>query len=86
MSLSALSEYIFTDSSRSAEGRMKTISWLQTRHLLVNAMFCNKCATNMRMVKRDRSGSQGDKWAWRCQNCHSIKSIRSGSWFEGTFA
>ena len=81
MSLSALAPYIFTDSS--ADGRKKTIEWLQTRHLLANQMTCNRCHFSMNLVKRERSGSQNDKWAWRCSACSSIKSIRSGSWFEG---
>ena len=69
MSLSALAEHIFTDSS--AEGRMKTIAWLQRRHLLANRMSCNVCGpgSDMRMVKRDRLGTQDDKWAWRCPGC-----------------
>ena len=84
MSLSAIAEYVFTESS--GDGRMKTITWLQRRHLLGNRMSCNTCHATMNMVKRDRSGTttQDDKWAWRCPTCSSIKSIRSESWFEGT--
>ena len=81
MSLTALAPYVFTEES--AEGRMKTIQWLQTRHLLANRMTCNRCHLDMTLVKRERSGSQNDKWAWRCSVCSSVKSIRSGSWFEG---
>ena len=83
MSLSAISHYVFTDSS--AEGRMLTISWLMARNLLANTISCHKCASDMTMVKRDQQGtSQDDKCAWRCPSCYSIRSIRSGSWFEGT--
>ena len=84
MSLTALSEFVFTDET--AEGRMKTITWLQTHHLLATRMTCNCGPAGMNMVRRDRIGTQTDKWAWRCtdSNCSSIKSIHSGSWFEGT--
>ena len=83
MSLSVIAQYIFTDDT--AAGRMKTITWLQARGLLANTMHCNICSTNMDMVQRNREGTQNDKWAWRCPVCSSIKSIRSGSWFEGGY-
>ena len=83
MSLSAIAQYIFTDDT--AAGRMKTITWLQAQGLLANTMHCNICSTNMDMVQRNREGTQNDKWAWRCPDCSSIKSIRSGSWFEGGY-
>lgn len=85
MSLSAIADYVFTESS--ADGRMKTITWLQRHRLLANRMSCNTCRVSMNMVKRERSGTtQDDKWAWRCPTCSSIKSIRSESWFEGMHA
>ena len=84
MSLTALAEYVFTEDT--AEGRMKTITWLQGRQLLATQMTCGNCGVaGMNMVRRDRTGTQDDKWAWRCSDssCSSVKSIRSGSWFEG---
>ena len=51
MSLTALAPYVFTEES--AEGRMKTIQWLQTRHLLANRMTCNRCHLDMTLVKRN---------------------------------
>ena len=76
MSLSAIADNIFTEAS--ADGRMKTITWLQGRHLLANRMSCNTCHVPMNMVIRERSGTtQDDKWAWRCPTCSSIKSIGS---------
>ena len=83
MSLTELSKYVFTDES--ADGRMKTIAWLQAHQLLATSMTCNCGTGGMNMVQRDRAGTQNDKWAWRCPHCSSIKSIRSGSWFEGTY-
>ena len=81
MSLTAIAPYVFTEES--VEGRMKTIQWLQTHNLLADRMICNRCHLDMILVKRERSGSQNDKWAWSCSECSSVKSIRSGSWFEG---
>ena len=76
-----IAEFIFTEASFDA--RLKTIRWLQARNLLATQMTCS-CAGNMILIKRDFSrGKQDDKWAWRCPECTSIKSIRSGSWFEG---
>ena len=83
MSLSDIAEYIFTDAS--PDGKRKTIRWLQARGLLATQMSCT-CAGNMYLVERDlRRGNQDDKWAWRCPECTSTRSIRSGSWFEGEF-
>ena len=85
MSLSTIADYVFTEPS--ADGRMKTITWLQRHRLLANRMSCNTCHVSMNMVKRERLGTtQDDKWTWRCPTCSSIKSIRSESWFEGTHA
>ena len=65
MSLTELAEYMFTEDT--AEGRMKTISWLQGRQLLATRMTCGNCGVaGMNMVRRDRTGTQDDKWAWRC--------------------
>ena len=81
MHLVDIAEVIFTEGSFDA--RLKTIRWLQARSLLATQMTCS-CAGNMILIKRDLSrGKQDDKWAWRCPECTSIKSIRSGSWFEG---
>jgi len=83
MSLAAISPYVFTEDS--ADGRKKTICWLQARRLLANIMVCNLCHISMNMVYRERqSTAQDDKWAWRCPRCSSIKSVRCGSWFEST--
>ena len=82
MNFSVISQYAFTEDS--ADGRMKTIAWLQARRLLASIMICNLCYSNMTLVNRERQATaQDDKWAWRCPRCNSIKSIRSGSWFEG---
>ena len=81
MSLSDIAEYIFTEAS--PDGRRKTMRWLQTRGLLATQMSCT-CAGTMYLTERDLNrGNQDDKWAWRCPECTSIRSIRSGSWFEG---
>ena len=82
MRLSDIAEFIFTDPS--ADGRRKTIRWLQARSLLATQMTCS-CGGVMNLIQRDlqRSTTQDDKWAWKCPECTSVRSIRSGSWFEG---
>lgn len=81
-SLSDIAEYIFTEAS--ADGRKKTIRWLQARSLLVSRMTCS-CGVHMNLIQRDlqRGTKQDDKWAWKCPECTSVHSIRRGSWFEG---
>ena len=84
MRLSDIAEFIFTEAS--ADGRRKTIRWLQARSLLASQMTCS-CGRSMNLFQRDlqRSTTQDDKWAWRCPGCTSIRSIRRGSWFEGSY-
>ena len=84
MSLTAISPYVFTDET--ADGRMKMISWLQACRLLATTMACNCGASNMDMIigaivqeLRMINGPGGAQVV-----ASSIKSIRSGSWFEGT--
>lgn len=84
MSLEAISEYVFP--ADSSDGRMKTITWLQGLRLLANQIICNQCTINMEMIRRERPGTQDDKWAWRCSRCKSVRSIRGGSFFEGELA
>ena len=79
-SLADVAEFMFTDAT--AEGRLKTIRWLQARSLLASQMSCT-CTGIMDLIERDlRVGKQDDKWAWKCPECTSVRSIRSGSWFE----
>ena len=84
MRLSDIAEFIFTEAS--ADGRRKTIRWLQARSLLASHVSCS-CGRVMNFVQRDlqRSTTQDDKWAWKCPACTSVRSIRSGSWFEGKY-
>jgi len=78
--LADIAEFIFTDAT--AEGRLKTIRWLQARNLLASQMTCT-CRGNMNLIERDlQRGEQDDKWAWKCPECSNVRSIRSGSWFE----
>ena len=78
----SLFEYIFTEAS--ADDRKKIIRWLQARNLLASRMICS-CGVNMNLIQRDlqRGTTQDDKWAWKCPECTSIRSIRRGSWFKG---
>ena len=79
-SLADVAEFMFTDAT--AEGRLKTIRWLQARSLLASQISCI-CTGIMDLIERDlRVGKQDDKWAWKCPECTSVRSIRSGSWFE----
>ena len=81
MSLEDIAKYIFVQPT--PEGRLTTIRWLQTRGLLATEMTCS-CAGTMSLVKRNpHGGTQDDKWAWKCPLCTNVKSVRSGSWFEG---
>lgn len=84
-SVSDIAEYMFTEAS--ADGRKKTIRWLQARNLLASQMTCS-CGANMNLIQRElqRGTTQDDKWAWKCPECTSVRSIRGGSWFEGTSA
>ena len=61
-SLSDIAEYIFIEAS--ADGRKKTIRWLQARSLLASRMTCT-CGVNMNLIQRDlqRGTKQDDKWA-----------------------
>jgi len=81
-SLADLAEVMFTDAT--AEGKLKTVRWLQARNLLASRMTCT-CAGIMDLTERDlRRGKQDDKWAWKCPECSNVKSIRSGSWVESS--
>ena len=78
--LADIADVIFTE--QSAEGRRKTIRWLQARNLLASQLTCT-CTGIMYLIERDLDrGKQDDKWAWKCPDCGSVRSIRSGSWFE----
>lgn len=82
--LADIAEFIFTDAT--AEGRLKTIRWLQARSLLASQMTCT-CSSNMNLIERDlHRGMQEDKWAWKCPECSNVRSIRSESWFERELA
>ena len=57
--LADIAEFIFTDAT--AEGRLKTIRWLQARSLLASQMTCT-CSSNMNLIERDlHRGMQEDK-------------------------
>ena len=79
-SLADIAEFIFTETT--AEGRLKTIRWLQARSLIASRMTCT-CAGTMELIMRDLNrGNMDDKWAWKCPECTNVRSVRSGSWFE----
>ena len=66
MRLSDIAEFIFTKAS--ADGRTKTIRWLQARSLLASQMTCS-CGRVMNLIQQDlqRSTTQDNKWALSIQ-------------------
>ena len=56
-SLSDIAEYMFTEAS--AEGRKKTIRWLQARNLLASQMTCS-CGANMNLANSTRITTRND--------------------------
>jgi hypothetical protein len=54
------------------------IRYLQQRELLRSNMLCSKCEVEMRWEVK----SDGDGYVWRCQDCHTTRTIRADSFFE----
>ena len=77
MSLFSLGAIIFGE-------KVKLIDWLKGKGLLAVNKDCVKCnnGTNMTFVERTESGGSKDGYTWRCPVCHTMKTIRSQSFFE----
>ena len=77
MSLYSLGGVIFGD-------KLKLIEWLQGKGLLASSKDCEKCNNGTNMVFRERTeqGGSKDGYTWRCPVCHTMKTIRAGSFFE----
>ena len=77
MSLFSLGATIFGDKS-------KLINWNQNKGLLASSMDCQKCnnGTAMIFTERTEQGGSKDGYTWRCPHCHTMKTIRAGSFFR----
>ncbi len=76
MSLFSLGAIIFGD-------KIKLIDWLKNKGLLASSMDCQKCNNGTAMVftERTEQGGSKDGYTWRCTHCHTMKTIRAGSFF-----
>jgi transposase-like protein len=54
------------------------LDFLKKEKLINSEMKCSKCKCAMDWKKR----LGGDKYSWRCPQCKTFKSIRTGSFFE----
>ena len=57
------------------------ISFLKSKGLLVSSMNCTTCGVPMNWVTSTTSAYK-DGWSWRCPNCKTYKTIRTGSFFS----
>ena len=55
------------------------ISFLQGKGLLAQQLTCHRCSVAMNIARR---ASLTDGHAFRCPQCHTYTSLRSGSFFE----
>ena len=76
MSLFSFGAIIFGDKS-------KLIDWMKNKGLLASSMDCQKCTNGTAMVftERTEQGGSKDGYTWRCTHCHTMKTIRAGSFF-----
>lgn len=58
----------------------QVIQFMQMKNLLAKQRYC-KCGSHMQMKTR---ASVIDQWTWRCPDtlCHTMSTIRAGSFFE----
>ena len=76
MSLFSLGAIIFGEKS-------KLIDCMKNKGLLASSMDCQKCNNGTAMDFRERTeqGGSKDGYTWRCTCCHTMKTIRAGSFF-----
>ena len=58
------------------------INWLVQQGLLRNTRYCDICHQLCRINATNAHGADGLEW--RCHHCNFRKSIRNGSFFEGS--
>lgn len=65
---------------KSTQPSLDIIRWIQDLGLIAKNYTCPKC--NKDMVLREFANT--DNHIWRCTKCKVTRSIRKGSWFEGS--
>ena len=75
MSMSTLGPIIF------ANGISAAIDFLKSKSLLASSMNCTTCGLPMNWVRCTTTACK-DGWSWRCPNCSTYKSIRTGSFLS----
>ena len=74
MSLIELGPIIFGE-------KLDLIQWLQRKHLLASHKNRSRCGVAMNFTTRSEQQGSKDCHTWRCPNCHTMKTIRDGSFF-----
>ena len=73
---------ILMDLVRTISDTEEAIEFCARRRLLANASTCNRCNRAHTIVTN--SAFKTDGICWRCPGCSSVKSIRAGSFLEGS--
>ena len=60
------------------EDRLVWLQWLAERRLICNSNVCTNCQRAMCLVRRAEST---DGFSWKCRDCNTGTSIRTGSFF-----
>jgi len=60
------------------ENKQQLLQWLATHRLIRNAVQCSSCQRAMAVVSRTESS---DGFSWRCRQCNTRCSVRTGSFF-----
>ena len=60
---------------------LAVVQFMQRKRLLASTQVCSKCGSIMDLQKRP---AVSDGWTWRCpdRSCHTMTTIRKGSFFE----
>ena len=60
------------------------IQYMQRKNLLSRQMTCSRCGSTMTFQKRTKRNGSLDGYTWRCRDsqCRTMKTVRSGSFFE----
>lgn len=62
---------------------LDSIRWLAEHCLIANSFLCDTCNEPMSFQRR-QGNIFVDGWAWSCKRCRRQRSIRTGSFFEGS--
>lgn len=62
---------------------LRAIQWCATRGLLRNSLMCENCNIPMSFQSRAQAAFV-DGYCWACKTCRRQRSLRLGSFFEGS--